>query len=64
MANPSMVTLDTATGQVHVSPSVNADVGTFSIVFRMTIGAITRDSTFVLTVPDVLPVIIAAFIPD
>ena len=64
MANPSMVTLDTATGQVYVSPSVNADVGTYSIVFRMTIGAITRDSTFVLTVPDVLPVIIAAFIPD
>jgi hypothetical protein len=59
-----MVTLDTATGQVYVSPSVNADVGTYSIVFRMTIGAITRDSTFVLTVPDVLPVIIAAFIPD
>ena len=51
MVNPTMVTFDSNTGQVQVSPSVYVDAGTYTIVFRMTIGAITRDSNFILTVP-------------
>ena len=52
MANPSIVTLNPSSGLVTISPLVDADIGIYTIQFKMTIGAAVRTSDFVLTVPD------------
>ena len=53
MINPNIVTLDSSTGLVTVSPQDLTDVGTYTIQFKTTIGNIVRTSDFILTVPKI-----------